>query len=164
MIQENYRLVWRLLRRLRVPAEAADDATQQVFLISAERLADIKVDSERAFLFGTALRVASSIRRRRDREPATDKGDCAPSQWPGPEELSDQKRARDLLDAILDDMPLELRTVFILFEIEGLTSPEIVELSGLALGTVASRLRRAREVFRCLVEERKLKVPKGGPT
>jgi len=38
--------------------------------------------------------------------------------------------------------------VFVLFELEGMTTPEIAELIGIPLGTAASRLRRARETFR----------------
>jgi RNA polymerase sigma-70 factor (ECF subfamily) len=152
MIQNDYRLIWRLLRRLGVPAHTVDDATQQVFLIAAERLDDIRENSERSFAFGTALRVAQSFRRRLQREALGAEGDHNASPLPGPEELSDQRRARETLNRLLEDMPVELRAVFILFELEGLTSPEIAELVSLPLGTVASRLRRARERFRELVE------------
>jgi RNA polymerase sigma-70 factor (ECF subfamily) len=153
IIRNDYRLIWRLLRRLGVPADAVDDAAQEVFLIVAERLSDIRESSERSFAFGTAIRVAHSARRRLARAPMSAEGDTSESPLPGPDELSDQKRARELLNRVLDAMPLEMRTVFILFELEGLRSPEIAELVGVPLGTVASRLRRAREAFRELVQE-----------
>lgn len=153
MIQSDYRLIWRLLRRLGVSEHAVDDAAQQVFLIAAERLDDIQERSERAFAFGTALRVAQSFRRRLGRELASEDLDASASQLPGPDELSEQRRARETLNRLLEEMPLELRATFVLFEIEGLTSPEIAELAGVPLGTVASRLRRARERFAALVEE-----------
>ncbi|HEV8246007.1 MAG TPA: sigma-70 family RNA polymerase sigma factor [Polyangiaceae bacterium] len=159
MIEADYRLIWRLLRRLGVPSDGADDATQQVFLIAAERLDDIREGSERAFCFGTALRLAQSMKRRHAREPASDTGDLNPSPLPNPEELADRKRARELLDQILEDIPADLRTVFILFELEDLTSPEIAELVGVPVGTVASRLRRARDRFQALVAER---APRAG--
>ncbi len=158
MIQDDYRLIWRLLRRLGIPADGADDATQQVFLIAAERLDDIREGSERAFCFGTALRLAQSLKRRFVREPASDTGDLNASPLPNPEELADRKRARELLDGILEEISIDLRTVFILFELEGLTSPEISEILGVPVGTVASRLRRARDRFQALVAER---VPRG---
>ena len=151
MIQNDYRLIWRLLRRLGVPAHSVDDAVQQVFLIAAERLDDIREHSERAFAFGTALRVAQTLRRQRAREETSAEGDRNVSPLPGPEELADQHRARELLGRVLDELPLELRTVFVLFELEGMTSPEIAELAAVPLGTVASRLRRARTRFRELV-------------
>ena len=153
MIASDYRLIWRVLRRLGVPADSADDATQQVFLIAAERLDDIAVQSERAFAFGTALRVAQSLRRKLARLPISDDGDLRPSQLPPADELTDQKRARELLDRVLEGLPLELRSVFVLFELEGMTSPEIAALHELPLGTVASRLRRARERFAVLVAQ-----------
>ena len=43
--------------------------------------------------------------------------------------------------------PDDMRTAFVLFELEGLSVPEIAELTETKQGTVASRLRRARELF-----------------
>lgn len=153
MVRDDYRFIWRLLRRLGVREGAVDDAVQEVFLIAAERLSDIKDGSERSFAFGTALRIAQTNRRVSARELVSDESDLSASALPGPDELSDQKRARDLLNRVLEKMPIDLRTVFILFELEGMRSPEIAELASLPLGTVASRLRRARESFKALVEE-----------
>jgi len=151
LIADEYRLVWRLLRRFGVPISAVDDATQQVFLVIAERLSEIKPESERAFAFGTALRVAQTLRRRAAREG----GELVPeermAQGPLPDELAGQRRACERLDRMLEQLPDELRSVFVLFELEGMTSPEIAALTGIALGTVASRLRRARGQFRSLV-------------
>jgi RNA polymerase sigma-70 factor, ECF subfamily len=149
----NYRLVWRLVRRLGLASHLADDAAAQVFLVAAERLADIQPGSERAFVYGTALRTVQTMRRRLAREHASDSTDAGPSPLPHPDELADQKRARDVLDLVLRRMPEDLRTVFVLFEIEGLTTPEIADAAGVPLGTAASRLRRAREKFRELVAE-----------
>jgi RNA polymerase sigma-70 factor (ECF subfamily) len=67
---------------------------------------------------------------------------------PSADDVADLRRARALLDEIIDGMPLELRVVFILSEIEQMTAASIAELEGIPPGTVASRLRRAREVFR----------------
>jgi RNA polymerase sigma-70 factor (ECF subfamily) len=151
IIEKDYRFIWRLLRRLSVASDSVDDAVQQVFLIVAERLDSIRLGSERSFAFGTALRIARTFRRRAAREPSSDVTELSASPLPGPDELSDQKRARELLNRVLDDMPFDLRTVFVLFELEGLTSPEIAELLGVPVGTVASRLRRGREHFRVRV-------------
>jgi RNA polymerase sigma-70 factor (ECF subfamily) len=153
MVARDYRLIWRLLRRLGVHEHAVDDAAQQVFLVAAERLADIAPASERSFAFGTALRVAQSLRRKHSREEASADADLSASSLPGPDELSDQRRTRERLDRIIEQLPLDLRTVFILFELEGLSSPQIAELVEAPLGTVASRLRRARERFAVLVSE-----------
>jgi RNA polymerase sigma-70 factor (ECF subfamily) len=153
LIRTDYRFIWRLLRRFGVPDTHAEDAAQQVFLIVAERLADIEAGRERAFAFGSAMRVAQGLRRRLGREVPNETLDERATSQLGPDELVEQKRARELLDRLLQAMPLESRTVFILFELEALSSPEIAALMEIPLGTVASRLRRAREHFRALVEE-----------
>ena len=154
-IEADYRFIWRLLRRFGVPEHHAEDAAQQVFLIVAERLADIAPGRERAFAFGTALRHAQTLRRRLGRELPHDQQqlDERAGEQSLPDELVEQKRARALLDRVLQQLPQESRTVFILFELEALSSPEIAALIEVPLGTVASRLRRAREQFRALIEE-----------
>ena len=151
MIRDDYRPIWRLLRRLGLPAEQVDDAVQQVFLIAAERLPDIREQSERSFAFGTALRVAQSLRRLRAREPVALDDALHASSILDPEQLTEQQQLRERLDATLLAMPLELRSVFVLYELDGMTSPQIAELAELPLGTVTSRLRRAREQFRGIV-------------
>lgn len=151
-VQADYRFIWRLLRRFGVPPNHAEDAAQQVFLIVAERLGDIAEGRERSFAFGTAMRVAQSLRRRLGRELPNEALDERESAHAGADELVDQKRARERLDEVLEQMPLDSRTVFILFELEAMSSPEIAELTEVPLGTVASRLRRARAQFKALVE------------
>ncbi|MEO8899896.1 MAG: sigma-70 family RNA polymerase sigma factor [Polyangiaceae bacterium] len=84
-------------------------------------------------------------RAREDLDPDAIAAERSPS--PSVEELIDHGRARDLLDLVLAEMPDELRTVFVLFEFEELTMAVIAEMLELAPGTVASRLRRARELF-----------------
>jgi RNA polymerase sigma-70 factor (ECF subfamily) len=150
MVARDYKLIWRLLRRLGLPASAADDGAQQVFLIAAERLADIQPDRERAFAYGCALRVAQTSRRKSQRESPGLDGEAlvAPSD---PEQQLTTERARARLDALLAQLPLELRTVFVLYELEELTTPEIASMIEVPLGTAASRLRRARERFRELL-------------
>lgn len=147
---ENFQFIWRSLRRLGVPPGAVDDAAQQVFEVASRRLSDIEPGRERAFLFKTALHVAAEGRRsaavRRDRYP-----DAAVEELvdpaPTPEEANEWSRKRALLDEILLAMRLEERTVFVLFELEELSMAEIAEIVEIPPGTVASRLRRAREEF-----------------
>jgi RNA polymerase sigma-70 factor (ECF subfamily) len=121
-----------------------------VFLVYAERHADVRQGSERSFLFGTALRVVHLVRRQAHREVPGDI-DFARSDLPGVDELTDQKRARHLLDFMLDQMESDVRSVFVLYELEGFSMPEIAKMAEIPLGTVASRLRRGRERFSSLV-------------
>jgi RNA polymerase sigma-70 factor, ECF subfamily len=154
IVEAHHDFVWRSLRRLGVATADVDDGAQRVFLTASRKLAAIRLGSERAFLFQTSLRVAADSRRtRRRRREVADAGDGA-EEGPlrdtaiGGEELLDLRRAREDLDRMLDAMPLELRAVFVLFELDELTMVEIADLLDLPPGTVASRLRRARAEFR----------------
>jgi RNA polymerase sigma-70 factor, ECF subfamily len=149
LLDEHFDFIWRNLRRLGVREAEVDDAAQEVFLVVAKKLDQVLPERERAFLLGTALRVASTFRRntrRRSEEPG-DALEQEPYLGLSPEELSQLRRARPLLQQILDGMTDEQRAVFVLNEIEELTAPAIAELLELPLGTVHSRLRSAREVF-----------------
>ena len=148
LVREHFAYVWRLLRRVGLPEGDADDAAQQVFLTASRRLESIQAGSERAFLYRTALHTASKLRRtvQRRREDPADELELPPEEL-AMEELLDRRRARDMLDSILEAMSLDLRVVFVLYEVEGLSSTEIAEVVQVPLGTVASRLRRAREDF-----------------
>lgn len=167
LFREHYPAVWRLLRRFGVPQSLLDDAAQEVFWVAARRFADIEMGREKAFLYGVALRVASNeLRRARvsaeamrplaELEPAL--CDVAPT----PEESLEQRRALALLDEALGRLPLELRTVLVLFELEGLEVSKIAEIEGLPLGTASSRLRRAREEFAAIAKRLRAALAAGG--
>lgn len=156
MATEHLALVWRVLRRLGASPDVADDGAQEVFVVAARRIADIEPGSERAFLVGTARRVARALRRPTravaleaeiDASTHATNADALCAEDPSPEELSDHKRARERLDAILESMDDDPREVFVLHEIEGLSLPEIAAIAQVPLGTATSRLRRAREIF-----------------
>ena len=149
-VQTHFAFVWRTLRRFGVPESDAQDAAQRVFVIATERLDRIEPKKERAFLFGTAVRVADKVRRSHARKPTVSDldPDGEPSPWPSADELLDQRRARAVLDSILDELSDDLRAVFVLYEIEQMTVNDISNVLEIPLGTAASRLRRARELFR----------------
>lgn len=149
LVAEHLDFVWRSLRRFGVPPADVDDATQQVFLIANEKLSRIHPGSERSFLVGVATRVASHVRRSYHRREAAElRLSVNPHEaTPNPEELAQRLEARALLDRVLDAMPEELRAVFVLFELEELSIDQTASLLILPRGTVATRLRRAREVF-----------------
>jgi len=149
LLVEHHAFVWRTLRRLGVPTGDVEDASQQVFLVAHRRLVEIVPESERSFLFQTALRVAADWRRsqRRRNQEATLALPEVPDVAAGPEEMLDRQRQRALLDQVLGSLPIKLRAVFVLFELEEMTLAQIAATSSTPLGTVASRLRRARQAF-----------------
>jgi RNA polymerase sigma-70 factor, ECF subfamily len=150
LTERNFQFIWRSLRRLGLAPDQADDAAQQVFEVMARKLDQVALGSERAFLFKTALLVATEHRRlnARRRELTGDSDpDALPASQPDPETATGMLERRRLLDQVLDAMPLELRTVFVLFELEGMSASEIAELLEIPTGTASSRLRRSREEF-----------------
>lgn len=150
LVTDNYDFLWRSLRRLGVPAPSVEDAAQQVLLVFGQRVDGIYEGAERAFLFSTATRVAADYRKKQVRSREVfdpDAVDASVHPSTPVDQLLDQARARDLLDVVLAEMPLELRAVFILFEFEEMTMAAIAQTLELPPGTVASRLRRARETF-----------------
>lgn len=148
LVSAQLPFVWRSLRRFGVPPADVDDAAQRVFLIASERLAGIKPGSERSFLIGVAVRVASHARRSdRRRNAAHQRFVEYQSVAQAPDSMAYRTEMRELLDSVLNKMPEDLRSVFVLFEFEELTIDEVAELLSLPRGTVATRLRRARMVF-----------------
>jgi RNA polymerase sigma-70 factor (ECF subfamily) len=148
IVTEHYAPLWRFLRRLGVRASDAEDAAQKCLCVVAQRIVDVAPGKEKPFLFGVAVHVAKAARREQRRTTGDDASLTElPAVGPDAAEQLDAHRARVLLDVLLESMPLDLRTVFVLYELEELTMAEIARTLELPAGTVASRLRRAREAF-----------------
>ena len=155
LVDAHFDFIWRSLRGLGVPSASIDDAAQQVFIAASQKLAVIAVGSERAFLFSTARGMAANARRAQLRNREQLDEDALANQIdraPDPEEVAAAQQARQVLDRILDGLSEDLRAVFVLYELEGQTMAEIASLLGAPMGTVASRLRRAREEFQDAVK------------
>ncbi len=157
IMDDHYDFVWRTVRFLGVSELTAEDAAQQVFCVVARKLAEIEVGLEMAFLVSTASRVASEARRAARSRPVAGDEDVegVAGHLPGPDEILDQRRARAILQQLVEALPDELRMVFVLYEIEELTIPEIAGVLGVPVGTAASRLRRAREEFEGALKRRR---------
>jgi len=149
LVDEHIDFVARVLRNAGTPINEMDDEVQRTFITAARRLDDVRPGAERSFLLQTALHVAAHARRTaaRRREVLSEEAPELIDPAQTPEQLADQKRARVLLDRVLDQMSTDLRTVFVLYEFEELSMAEIAEALSIPRGTVASRLRRARADF-----------------
>lgn len=152
-VAEHLDLVWRVLRRAGLSPADAEDATQDVFWILAQRGDAVPERAQRAFLVSTALRVAADRRRSKWRR-AVDTGldlEDQPSPRRGADEELELRRAAELLDRALAALDEQDRAIYILAELEQLSRTEVAEALTLPKGTVASRLRRAREAFETAV-------------
>jgi RNA polymerase sigma-70 factor, ECF subfamily len=148
--RDHVQNLWRFVLRLGVPRHAIDDLVQEAFIIATRRQADIGPGQERSFLVATAVRLSSNYRQRAYVRREVNHGDGferSASPQPNAEQLLIEKRSRQLLDQVLAELSDPHRAVFVLFELEGFSVPEIAELLQLPLGTVSSRLWRARAKF-----------------
>lgn len=149
LFDDNFDFVGRVVRNLGVPPSEIDDVLERTFSSAASRLADIEAGRERAFLVQAAVRWTANARRARARirEIAVDAVPDVPDLGVSAEERTDSRRAAAVLDELLGAMEVDLRAVFVLDEIEEMSRSEIATVLGIPEGTVASRLRRAREDF-----------------
>lgn len=152
---EHAGYVWKLLQRFGVRGPDLEDMLQEVFIVVHQRRATYDPQASlQSWLYGIALRVAASYRRRAHRryealdEAPHERRDAErPSAEPTPERTIEDRERRAVLDAVLDAMELERRAVLVMFELEGLSCGEIAALTGVPVGTVYSRLHLARRDF-----------------
>lgn len=148
--QQHFDFVWRLARRFGAEDGAVDDVVQDVFVVVHRKLGDFEGRSSvRTWLYGIARRVVADHRKKRSRRRETAIEEAGPVEEPavGPEGRVAQSQRLARLREILDLLPDEQREVFVLAELEQMSAPEIVELTGTKLNTVYSRLRLARRAF-----------------
>lgn len=160
--------VWASLQRLGVQPHDLDDVLQEVFMIVHQRLHTFDHTSKvTTWLFGICLRAASDHRRRayRRREHV---GDAPVEEQPGattatPEDDAVGREARAQLDEILDELDLDKRAVFVMFEVEEMSCDDIASIVGVPVGTVYSRLHAARKQFDKALARHKARGAHGGP-
>jgi RNA polymerase sigma-70 factor, ECF subfamily len=145
--------VWRTLYRMGVRPPNVEDVYQEVFLVVHRRLASFNGKCAiTTWLYEICFRVATGYRRKAHFKREELVGDwsamdAVSSPVPSPEGNLVTARRAKRLEQILDTLPLEYRVVFVMFEIEGMSTEHIAESLGAPAGTVYSRLYRARKHF-----------------
>jgi RNA polymerase sigma-70 factor (ECF subfamily) len=146
-------------------ADEAADATQETFLRAWRAIARFRGESAFAtWLHRIALNVTHDAARRRGRAPlpfsattSTDdeelSGTDPPDLTPGPGEIAAQHERRLAVRRALAALPENHRTVLVLFDIEGYSYEEAAALLQLPMGTLKSRLNRARVALRERLED-----------
>ena len=137
------------LRLLGVPADAAD-VVQETFLRAYMHLPDLRALSVRGWLFRVAVNASRDVQRRAVRRPASPLEDAEgkvlelPSTEEGPEAAAEaRERAAAIREALLG-LPVDYRVAVVLRDVNDLTYEEIAEVIRVPLGTVKSRISRAR--------------------
>jgi RNA polymerase sigma-70 factor (ECF subfamily) len=157
---ENVAFVWRSLRRLGISERDLDDVCQEVFVIVHRKLATFHATAMmRTWLFGIARRVAADHRKRAHvrRETLAVPSTLDTSAAVIDTEPAEMRRARAILDEILDELDDKKRAVFVLFELEGMPMSEIAKAVECPLQTAYSRLAAARKQVESAVRRRQLR-------
>lgn len=138
--------------RILGPSSEVEDVAQEVFVQVHRSLGKFRGDAAfSTWLYRVTWNVSVSHLRRRAPTvdlPALKQFACSQEQWG---KLEAREKLRTLYAGI-DDLSPDYREAFVAFEIEGKTLQQIADMSGESLNTVASRVRRARERLRSLLE------------
>lgn len=136
--------------------QLASDATQDAFLDAFKGLNSFRGGSFKAWLLRTVTNACYDELRRRKRRPTSplepeghDGDDVESPAWLADPALSpeQQAEAQELEHAIqhcLENLPLEFRTVVVMADLQGLDYTEVAAVVRVPLGTIKSRLARAR--------------------
>lgn len=158
--------VYNLAYRILGETQSAADAAQEAFITAYRRLDTFRGGSFRAWLLRITTNQCYDELRRLKRRPATsmedlgdpnsDDGPNLPDGSDTPEEVVQQRELNRAIQQCIDALGDDQRAVLVLSDIEGLDYQEIADAVSANLGTVKSRLSRARAAVRdCLrsVEE-----------
>ena len=138
--------------------EAAEDATQEAFIRAYRAIGSFRGERFRSWLFSIVANACRDELRRRRRRPQRsldearereDRPDLdPPDPDPTPEAQALSGELREALGRSLMQLPEDWRLVVVLSDVQGLSYEEIAESVGVPLGTVKSRLSRARARLR----------------
>jgi len=165
LVMAHQGLAYNVAYRLMGDADAAADATQEAFIKAFKSIEQYRGGSFKSWL----LRIVSTTcyaqfryHKRRPSEPLENENterDYAPhlvDRSERPEEAAMRRELGDMLQQAMHRLPPDQRLVLILSDAEGFSYQEIAEATNLALGTVKSRLNRARAKLRDILLEQEL--------
>jgi len=153
LIARWHRPLWLYIRRMTGHDHEAEDVLQEVWLRVIRGIAKLRDGSRlRGWLFGIARRVLMDRLRRRYVAPPLDDLDAVDVAA----DVDPIDREADLaaLDLALDTLPLAERDLLTLFYLRDLSLAELADALSVPVGTVKSRLFRARNLLRAAIQER----------
>lgn len=159
LVVEYQTLVYNLCYRMLGQVQPAEDATQEAFVSAWRNIATFRGETFRPWLLRIAANLCRDELRRRGRRPSTSLDIALEAGMPDPpdedalpEESVLTSELRGRLHSALQLLPEDQRTAIILCDIEGLDYSEIADVMKTSLGTVKSRIARARLKMRDLLQ------------
>jgi len=150
--------VFNLAYRIMGDEDSAADATQEAFISAYQAIGGYRGGSFRAWLMRIVTNACYDELRRRKRRPTSSLEalyvtDTAPGEplangVEGPEAFAQRQDLNRALQAGLQTLPAEQRVALVLSDVQGYNYQEIANITGASLGTVKSRLSRARAKMR----------------
>lgn len=162
LVERYQTSLYNLVLRHVADRQLAEDVTQEAFLSAWRALASYKGGSFRAWLFRIAINEARDLHRRVNRRPATsldnmiEEGTIGGHEADlerGPEDQALSSATLRAIENCIRRLPDDQRVVLLMCDVEDLRYDEAAEALGLPLGTVKSRLFRARAAMRKLLIE-----------
>ncbi len=153
LVTEQWQLIYRIAFRLTGNRAEADDLTQDAVLEAFRAFhrfqPGTRFDRWIARIM-THTFIDGTRRRRRRVLVSLDEPDApnVADPEPGPEETTSQQELHDAIQAALTTLPPEFRTVVVLVDLEGHSYEEAGRIMGTPIGTIRSRLHRARQLLR----------------
>jgi HlyD family secretion protein len=155
LLRRHGPMVLAACRRLLGDEHDAEDAFQAAFLALARKAGSVtRREAVAAWLYRVAFRAALRLRTAREKRRRREQ----PGDVPEPAAVAPNPDAelRGVLDEEVAKLPARHRAAFVLCCLEGLTGPEAARELGCRVGTVSSRLSRARERLRARLARRGL--------
>ena len=158
VLKYQHKLVKLVMRYVRNPAEA-EDIAQEAFIKAYRALPQFRGDSAfYTWLYRIAINTAKNALAARNRNPVTYEldmqGNDEAAEMIGklkdpetPEGLALTEEIRNIVNAAIGELPEDLRTAIVLRELEGMSYAEIASAMDCPVGTVRSRIFRAREAI-----------------
>jgi len=151
--------IYNLCRHMLGNTHEAEDAAQDTFLKAYQKLKDFRPEASLyTWLYRIAVNTCLDYKKRPFFESLFKKAggdefaDEAASDWPSPERLYESKQIGLALHNSIRKLPSKLRTAIVLKEIEGLPYEEIADILEISIGTVKSRISRAREALKGMMK------------
>lgn len=166
LVLMHQEVVYNVVCRIMGDGDAAADITQDAFLSAYHAIHRFTEGSFKAWLIRIATNACYDEFRRRKRRPQssldeiTDENESAGflrSDEPGPEQMRQRRELVLAIQNCLKGLPNDQRVAIVLCDVEGYDYGEIADLETVSLGTVKSRISRARSKLRdCLQGFREL--------